>query len=76
MAGEPEYRVGNKLRELRTSRGEKIMHVADRADLDYDRLQRMEMRDDNLNHWLKDLHKAAKALGISLSSLIEGSRVA
>lgn len=83
MDAEPQgakYRVGMVIRRLREGRpaGHASIEATawDAGLSSTDRLQRMEVRDDNLNKWLADLDRVAMLFGLTLPQLIERARVA
>lgn len=66
--------VGGRIRTLRTERQMTLPALADKSGLSKGLLSRLENQEDS-NPSLETLHKAAGALGVTLSELLESGRV-
>lgn len=67
---EARLRFSKRLRELRTRRGLTQQQLAERADLDYKHIQLLEGRHPSAPR-LDTLEKLAKALGITITKLLQ-----
>lgn len=63
-------KVGQRIRKLRMDKSMSIQDLADAIDIEYNNLIRLEMGRTNPTLWT--LYRISRALGTSLSSMMDG----
>lgn len=71
MARDIRKEISNRIRELRARRGWTQQELAERADLDYKSVQRLEAKKPRFHPKVNTLQKVARAFGMSVSDLLK-----